>query len=394
MKNTFKLSLMMFLQYMMLPVWFVPMLPYVNSLNGGSQWMLWCGLIMGFGTFTSPLLGMFADRFINAERVLAVCNFAGCAILAAAFFVTTPALLFALMLLTMCFYMPTWSLTASIAMANASESVYPRIRVFGTIGWVSSGVFSVVGAKFFGIQNFDLTPFIFLGGAFVSFLGGVLSFFLPPTKPCMKGAPFSVSDALGLKALSLMKDRNFLAFSFVVFLSMIPFQWYNVYCSQYLNESGFEYLTLTLNLGQVGEIFFMFLVAAIIRKFAYKGALIIALCALLFRNLSFAASSYFSLPFFDIGAILVHGLIFGLFIVGSQMFVAANAPAGLRNQAQGLMNLITAGLGVFASNVVFDFVLGPEYNWTRAYVVASVISLSAVAGACILMRKPSSPESR
>ena len=50
MKNTFKLSLMMFLQYMMLPVWFVPMLPYVNSLDGGSQWMLWCGLIMGFGT--------------------------------------------------------------------------------------------------------------------------------------------------------------------------------------------------------------------------------------------------------------------------------------------------------------------------------------------------------
>jgi MFS family permease len=392
MKNTFKLSLMMFLQYMMLPVWFVPMLPYVNSLEGGSQWILWCGLIMGFGTFTSPLLGMFADRFINAERVLAICNFAGFVILSCAFFVTNPAILFALMLLAMCFYMPTWSLTASIAMANASEIMYPRIRVFGTLGWVSSGVFSVVGSKFFGLQNFDLSPFIFLGGAFVSFLGGVLSFILPPTKPCMKGVRLSISDALGLKALVLFKDRNFLAFSLVIFLSMIPFQWYNVYCSQYLNESGFKYLTLTLNLGQVGEIFFMFLVAVIIKKFAYKGALVIALCALLFRNVSFAVSSYFSLPVFDIGAILVHGLIFGLFIVGSQMYVAENTPKELRNQAQGLMNLITAGIGVFASNVVFDFVLGPNFNWTRAYIVAAVVSLIAIVGAVCFMRKATNRE--
>ena len=77
-------SAMMFVQYLMLPVWFVPLLPYVQSLDGGASWVLWCGLIMGFGTFTSPLVGMFADRFLNAERVLALCNFVGAAILSAA----------------------------------------------------------------------------------------------------------------------------------------------------------------------------------------------------------------------------------------------------------------------------------------------------------------------
>ena len=76
-----RLSLMMFLLFMMLPVWFVPMFPYVQAMPGGGDWAVWCGLIMGFGTFTSPLFGMFADRFLNAERVLAVCNFLGALLL-------------------------------------------------------------------------------------------------------------------------------------------------------------------------------------------------------------------------------------------------------------------------------------------------------------------------
>ena len=118
MKNAVLLSVMMFLQFMMLPVWFVPMFPYVQSLPGGADWALWCGMIMGFGTFTSPLAGMFADRFLNAEKVLAICNFVGAVLLGAAFFATSPAILFFLLLAAMCFYMPTWSLTATIGMAH------------------------------------------------------------------------------------------------------------------------------------------------------------------------------------------------------------------------------------------------------------------------------------
>ena len=101
MKNEIKLSAMMFVQYIMLPVWFVPMLPYVESLPDGSTWAVWCGLVMGFGTFASPLLGMFADRFFNAERVLAACNFAVAAVLVFAFFAGSGGVLFALMLAAM-----------------------------------------------------------------------------------------------------------------------------------------------------------------------------------------------------------------------------------------------------------------------------------------------------
>ena len=65
-----KLSAMMFLQFMTLPVWFNTIIPYVKTLPGGESWTVWCGMFIGFGTLASPLIGMFADRFLNAEKVL------------------------------------------------------------------------------------------------------------------------------------------------------------------------------------------------------------------------------------------------------------------------------------------------------------------------------------
>ena len=382
MKNAVLLSLMMFLQFMMLPVWFVPMFPYVQSLPDGASWAVWCGLIMGFGTFTSPLFGMFADRFLNAEKVLAICNFAGAALLLCASAVTSPAMMFVVLLGAMCFYMPTWSLTATIALAHSTKKAFPRIRVFGTVGWVASGLFSLVAAKGFGVTDFDLTSGIFVAGAAVSFVAALFAFALPATEPVAKGTPMSVSDALGLKALVLFRNPSFRTFAILLFLAMLPFQWYNVYCGAYLKETGFRYLTMTMNLGQAGEIGFMLLVPVIIGRFGYKKAMMIALGALAFRNACFWGAASGGPVALDFCGILIHGLIFGLLIVGSQMFIDEVAPKDLRNQAQGLVNLLTAGLGVFASNFLFDAVLAygaapGAHAWPQAYLLALVLAFLA-----------------
>lgn len=395
MRKNILLSAMMFLQFMMLPVWFVPILPYVQSLEGGGDWALWCGLIMGFGTFTSPLVGMFADRYLNAERVLAVCNFAGAALLSGAFFVRSPAALFALLLLAMCFYMPTWSLTAAIGMAHLRRETFPRVRVFGTVGWVASGAFSYVGTRFFGIEGFDTTPWIFAGGASAAAAGGILALFLPATPPAAKGSPLSVADALGLRALTLFRRSDFRIFAALLLLAMLPFQWYNVYCAAYLKESGFRYLTITLNLGQAGEIGFMLLVPLIVSRWGYRAALTIGMCALAFRNAAFASSSALGFAAGNFAAILSHGLIFGLLIIGSQMYIDDRAPRELRNQAQGLVNLLTAGVGVFLSNGLFNAILAPRadgtHAWTFAYLVAFALSsLAALLSGILLRRKGSS----
>ena len=396
MKKKALLSLMMFLQYMMLPVWFVPMLPYVQAMPGGSEWTVWCGFIMGFGTFASPLFGMFADRFLNAERVLAVSCFVSAALLGAAFFVTSPAALFVLLLTVMLFYVPTWSLTATIGLVHFDRTGFARIRVFGTLGWVASGAFSVIGAKVFDLANFDSTHWIFAAGSAVALTLGILSFALPPTPPIAKGSPMSPVDAFGLRAAGLLKEPAFRRFVLLLLLAMVPYQWYNVYCAAYLKETGFRYLTLTVNLGQVGEIGFMLLVPWIIGRFGFRKTMLIGLAALAFRNACFLLSSGWGLPAFDFGGILVHGLIFGILIVGSQMHVNKIAPADLRSQAQGFLSLITAGVGVFVSNGVFHVVLGKAvpHAWTLAYAVALTLSLAGVAFASRAWSSPSAPGSR
>ena len=371
-----KLSAMMFLQFMMLPVWFVPMFPYVKSMEGGAQWAFWCGLIMAFGTLSSPLFGMFADRFMNSERVLAVCNFAGAILLGYAYTVKDPQILFVVLLLTMLFYMPTWSLTATIAMSNSTTQVFPQIRVFGTLGWVASGVFSIIGVKAFGINDFDKTSYIFLCGAVASLLGAGLAFVLPATPPSAKGTPMSVVDALGLRALALFKNLEFAVFTILILCAMVPFMWYLVYNSQYLADKGFRYLTLTNNLGQTFELVFLLLIPLILKKAGYKWSMVIGLGALLFRYVSFYLGAQ-GFMVGDFGGILIHGLIFGLLIVGAQMYVDVKAPADLRAQAQGLIGLVLFGFGAVLSNTVFEFVLKKFTTeeglrqWTSPFLIAA-----------------------
>lgn len=378
-----KLSAMMFLQFMILPVWFIPMFPYITKMAPAeSSLPLLCGMIMGFGALASPLFGMFADRLMNSEKVLAMCNFVAAALLAYAYTVKSPLALFVTLLLVMVFYMPTWSLTATIAMSNSTTEAFPQIRVFGTLGWVAAVVFSIVGTKVFGIEKFDSTPYIFIGGAIAAVMGGLLALFLPPTEPPAKGQKTSIVDALGLRALVLLKRPDFLVFSVLILLAMVPFQWYNVYNSTYLIERGYEYLTGVTNLGQALELVFMLLIPVILKKAGYKWAMVLGLLALVFRYGAFYFGASAGAQAGDFAGILIHGLIFGMLVVGSQMYVDAAAPVELRGQAQGLIGLIMFSLGTFLSNFIFDAILKKNviaetgmHSWTQPYLIALVIAL-------------------
>ena len=393
--KTVKLTVMMFVQFLMLPVWLIPLLPYVQGMDGGKDWVFACGLLMGIGTFASPLVGMFADRFLNAEKVLAICNVLTAALLGAAFFVRDPAVLFAVLLGAMLAYMPTWSVSSAIAMAHSSREAFPRIRVFGSLGWVASGVFSVVGVTCFGLADFDMTPWIFASGAATALLGAAIALTMPATPPRAKGTPMSVVDALGLKAFALFRDPTFAAFGLLITLAMVPFYWYVAYNAMYLAESGFRYLTLTQNLGQAGEIGFMLTVPFIVRKCGYKWALVVGMGAVMFRYACFLGAVELGFAAGDFGGILIHGLAFGILCVGAQMYIDSAAPAELKNQAQGLVMLLTNGVGLFLSNLVFYRILEANvvssdpvrHAWTKPFAWAFVGAL-AVAVAFVLLFNP------
>lgn len=391
--KSLKLSLMMFLQYMMLPVWLLPLLPYLKTLDGGEDWIFVFGILSGLGTFASPFVCAFADRRFNSEKVLAACNLASAILLGAAYFTTSLPILFALLLLSLVAYMPTWSITSAIAMEHSSPVAFPRYRTMGSLGWVVSGVFSVFAAKWFDIGDFDTSRRIFAVGAALSAIGVALAFCLPKTEPKAKGHPISAADILGLKAFSLFRDPSFAVFGALLFLAMIPFQWYMVYNPVYLAESGFRYLTMTQNVGQIAEIVFLLLVPFAVRRFGYRAAFAAGFFFLALRYALFDVAAKYGCEVGIFGGILVHGLIFGLIVVVGQMYMGEYAPPELRNQAQGLAILLTSGLGIFASNAVMHPVMASQvqadgsHAWTVPFAVA-FLSAAVLAFCAALFFRP------
>ncbi len=392
-----KLAGMMFVQNMIFPVWFNTIVPYVRTLPGGEKWVPLCGVLMGIGMFGSPLVCMFADRYLDSGKVLAICNFASAGALGAAMLTQNPAVLFCLLLVSTIFLMPTWSVVAALTMAHLPTSTFPYIRACGSIGWAASAVFSFVAIRWLGLVDFEVSSLILGTAAGVAAFAGVLALLMPPTPPKAKGERASLADAFGLKAFVLLKDKSFLLLSALILLSMIPFQWYMGYNTLYLAEAGFTYLNLTQNLGQLAELGFMVLLPFLFKRFSFRGVLLIGFTALVIRYACYTGAVLTGCHALDFGGILIHGLIFGILIVAFQMHAAEVAPPELKNQAQGFVMLLTAGLGGFLSVGLFDRLLRPladgaPHNWRLAYPVALAISLVTLLLAAFFYRPKATEE--
>ena len=380
-----RLMAMMFVQIMVFPVWFTTVVPYVQTLPGGQAWVPFYGMLMAIGMFASSVVCMFADRFLDSGKVLFLCNVAAAAALTGAFFTQNLYALAALLLLATFAIMPTWSLVSAVAMAHAPKEMFPYIRSCGSVGYAASAVFSIVAINFFGFAGFETTPWIFVCGAATALAAAAMALFLPPTPPSAKGEALSLVDALGLRAFSLLKDRSVFVLSVILLLSMVSFQWYMGYNTMYLQEAGFKYLALTNNLGQIAELFFMMLLPLLIRKLGFKYSTLLGIGALAFRYASFLVASKTGVHAFDFGGILVHGLIFGMLIVGIQMHMAEVAPPNLRNQAQGFVMFLAAGVGGFLSVGIFNTLLRANelpsggHDWSVPFGAALAIALAAGA---------------
>lgn len=378
-----RLSGMMFLQYMMFAVWWVPLAAYLKNLEVSATYQAWILSVMPLGCLVSPIVCVVADRHFASQKVLAILNL-GCAVF---FFLgareTSPQWLFLILLAGMCFYMPTWSLTNAIAMANFPSEKFPQIRVFGSIGWVASAVFSLAAATSLFNEVIDGTAIPLYCGAGTALAAAVLNLTLPNTPPPAKGKEASVVDALGLRALTLLKDRNFLLFILISLLAMIPFTLYFSLGSQFFESQGFKQVTATMNLGQLVEIFLMFLVPLALVRFGVKWTMAGGLIALAIRYFALwggVAAGQVSLYYV---AILVHGLIFGFFFVGGQVYVDRKAPPEIRAQAQGLIVLICFGIGMligtFANvRLIERYTANGVSDWNPVFVIMALASTALV----------------
>ena len=349
--NRLKLSGMMFLQYMLLPVWFVPLGAYLENLQmSGSQMALILNS-MALGCLTSPLVGMVADRHFASERVLATLNLLTAILLVVAASMTSATMVFILLLAVMLCQMPTWGLTSAIAMAHSPSEKFPQIRVFGSIGWVASGLFSYVASLIWDI-SIDGTAITLYCGAATALVAAAFALTLPHTAPPAKGQKTSVLDALGLRSVVLLRDFQFAIFMICYFLIMIPFAIYWSFGSVFLKDKGFEFITITMNWGQAAEMLFMLTVPVVLARVGVKWAMTIGLAMLVVRYAAFLLGEMLGIQALYFVAILVHGLIFGFFFVGGQIYVDRKAPKELKAQAQGFLFLAGFGFGLFAGNFV------------------------------------------
>lgn len=386
-----KLSLMMFLQYMMYAVWWVPLAAYLTNLEVGSTQKALIISSMAIGCMASPLVGMFADRFWPAQKVLATLNLLHAMMLLWAGLTSNPDILFISLVIGMLAYMPSWSLTSAIAMAHLPSEEFPKVRVFGSIGWVASGIFSIIFIRFLDL-GFDGTNIPFLCGAGVSLATAFFNFFLPYTPPLAKGQKVTLIDAFGLGTVQLMKDRTFSIFIILSFLSMIPFAMYYSYFSQFLLNINTKYISITINWGVLAEMGFMLLVPAAIKKFGIRKTMIFGLIALAIRYLAFYTGGVTSQSWVYYIGILIHGLIFGFFYVGGQIYIDQKAPGRLKSQAQGFIFLVTFGIGLLVGNficarLIETFRMDDGYNWNAIWGITTIASLILLTGFWILFKE-------
>lgn len=380
MSTRLRLSGMMFMQYMYFAVFFVPLAKYLETLDIKYWQMATIMSSMPLGCLASPIICMIADRHFASNKVLIVLNVLCAGLLILAANVTSPLILFILLLLAMFCYMPTWSLTNAIALANCPAEKFPQIRSLGSIGWVASLLFSLVALKGFNKQ-IDGTAIPLYCGAGAALAAALLNFTLPNTPPPAKGQKASIVDALGLRALTLLKDFNFAVFIFLSTLVMIPFVIYFSYNSVFLGAKGFKLITLTMNMGQFVEMFLMLLVPLSLARFGIKKTMMIGIAGLIVRYAAYWAGGTYDQRVLYFLGIWVHGIIFGCFFVGGQIYIDKKAPPEIRAQAQGLMGLLCFGIGWLAGNYINAMLIekytGPDkvVNWSPIWIITTICSV-------------------
>lgn len=371
-----KLAVMMFLQFFMWGAWYGQMSKYLlTQLNASGNQVGNAYAAFSLAMLVAPFfVGMIADRYFAAQKVLGVLNLLGAVVL---YFITqntNPDNFFYLILAYCITFAPTLALTASIALQQMSspEKEFPGIRVLGTVAWIV--VTNIVGYYGFGDK-----VTIFQLSMYSAVALGIFSFFLPDTPP-KATASTSFSQIMGLDAFQLFKDRSFAIFFLSSVLICIPLSFYYAMANPALTDSGMQNVENKMSLGQASEVIFMLLIPLAFRRLGVKKMLIVGLVAWIVRFMLFGYGDSGAGEWMFYIAILLHGVCFDFFFVTGQIYTDTKAGGKIKSSAQGLITLATYGLGMGIgsklSGIVLDMYTRPDgtKDWLSVWFVPAGIA--------------------
>lgn len=348
-----QLCVMMFLEFFIWGGWFVTLGTFLGNNIGASDGDIALAFsTQSWGAILAPfIIGIIADRYFNAERILGVLHISGAVLLYLMYGTTSFGLFYPFVLGYMILYMPTLALVNSISfnqMKNPARE-FSLVRVFGTLGWVVAGLLISYGFNWdseIGISQ-GLLKNTFLMTAVASALLGVLSFSLPKTPPKARSSKKpGLKELIGLDALKLFRDRNFLLFFISSIFICIPLAFYYQNANPFLVEIGMENPTGKMTLGQISEILFMLLLPYFFTKFGFKKTIMVAMLAWMVRYILFAYGNTGEYGFILLIGIALHGICYDFFFVSGQIYTDSKAGEKYKSAAQGLITLATYGVGM------------------------------------------------
>ncbi len=377
-----RLILMNFLQFFIWGAWLISIGGYLGGTLGftGSE----IGAVfstLGIASLLMPaVMGIIADKWINAERLLGICHIFGAVILIWASTVTNPNVFFYVMLLNSMFYMPTIALNSTVSYIILEQKGFdvvkdfPPIRVWGTIGFIAAmWVVDLFGWKSSHMQ--------LVFSAVSSLALGLYAFSLPACRPVKSYQKKTLASRLGLDALVLFKQgRMAVFFLFAMFLGA-ALQITNAFGGSFLESFnltypdtfGVKHPIVLLSISQMSETLFILTIPFFLRRFGIKKVMIISMFAWVLRFGLFSIGNPGDGLYLLILSMIVYGMAFDFFNISGSLFVEKEVPSSYRASAQGIFMLVTNGVGAtlggYGSGLVVDFFTeGGVRDWPTIWI--------------------------
>lgn len=416
-----KLTVLNFMEFAVWGAYLTSMGTYLARVGMAGQ-IGWFYSVQGFVSLFMPaLMGIVADRWMEAQRLLSLSHLlAGIFMLAASVYgyqagdAVQFAPLFTLYTLSVAFFMPTIALSNSVAYSALDQAgldtvkAFPPIRVFGTVGFIISMWIVDLG----GMQS---TPLQFGWSGLLSIVMAAYAITMPHC-PVSTGSRKSLSDALGLKAFALFRNyRMALFFIFSMFLGVclqITNGFANPFITSFQNIDAFkdtfgvQHANILISLSQMSETLCILLIPFFLKRFGIKRVMLLAMLAWVLRYLFFAVGDPGSGVVWFVLSMIVYGVAFDFFNISGSLFVDKETSLDIRNSAQGLFMMMTNGLGASIGTLSAQMVIDRYVNslgvnadpmavwhgWNTCWYIFAGYALVVAVAFAIMFRYKHEPE--